>query len=230
MNYESKSKKDNQPLKTSIWWATLGGSAWSELWVVIILFIISVLVLSLQWTFRSDMKDYAREYHTRVESSWKIVNKLAENKEKSSTYYLYLKNNKYNWVRQVDAQTYLTHDIGSTIKIEYDKADLVGESGVSWYINLVIFLTILSMIIFIVATLFVISSLLLIDRVNSNDFWHKVWISNDRRDISDDESDKIKKIYNKYMKMIKAVNAFIIVYFIGFTEFMVKQFTFYMGW
>jgi len=229
MNYEVKSKKDNQPLKTSIWWATLGGSAWSELWVVIILFIISVLVLSLQWTFRSDMKDYAREYHTRVESSWKIVNKLAENEEKSSTYYLYLKNSKYNWVRQVDAQTYLTHDIGSTIKIEYDKADLVGESGVSWYINLVIFLTILSMIIFIVATLFVISSLLLIETTHFTDFKYTVSRINDRR-LNNEDHDNIEKTYNKYMKMIKAVNAFIVIYFIGYSAFMIKQFTLYMGW
>ena len=229
MNYEVKSKKDNQPLKTSIWWATLGGSAWSELWVVIILFIMSVLVLSLQWAFRSDMKDYTREYHTRVESSWKIVNKLAENEEKSSTYYLYLKNSKYNWVRQVDAQTYLTHDIGSTIKIEYDKADLVGESGVSWYINLVIFLTILSMIIFIVTTLFVISSLLLIETTHFTDFKHTVSRINDRR-LNNEDHDSIEKTYNKYMKIIKAVNAFIIIYFIGYSAFMVKQFTLYMGW
>ena len=142
MNYEAKSKKGNQPLKTSIWWATVGENAWSEVGITSTLIIISLFVLSLQWIFRSDMKDYAREYHTRVESEWKIVNKLAENEEKSSTYYLYLKNSKYNWVRKVDAQTYLTHDIGSTIKIEYDKSELLGESGVSWYVGLVVLLTI----------------------------------------------------------------------------------------
>jgi hypothetical protein len=230
MNYEAKSKKINQPLKTSIWWATVGGNAWAETGIISSLFVISVLVLSLQWTFRSEMRDYAREYHTKVESEWKIINKLAENHKKSSTYYLYIKNSKYNWVREVDAQTYLTHDIGSTIKIEYDKSDLLGESGVSWHVNLVMLLTILSMLVFMAATLFVVSSLLLIDRVNSNDFWHKVWISNDRRDFSDEESNKIKKTYNKYVKILKAVNVFIIVYFIGFTAFMIKQFTFYMGW
>lgn len=96
MNYEVKSKKGSQQLNTNIWWATVGESAWSEAGLIIILIAVSVFVLSLQWIFRSDMRDYAREYHTRVESEWKIVNKLAENKEKSSTYYLYLKNSKYN--------------------------------------------------------------------------------------------------------------------------------------
>lgn len=229
MNYEVKSKKDNQPLKTSIWWATLGGSVWPELWIVIILFIMSVLVLSLQWTFRSDMKDYAREYHTRVESEWKIVNKLAENKEKSSTYYLYLKNSKYNWVKEVDAQTYLTHDIGSTIKIEYDKADLVGESGVSWYINLIVLLTILSMIVFLVATLFVVSTVMLIDFADLDDFKYTVCRVNDRS-LSEKDRQYIEKTYRKYVRILKAVNAFIILYFICFTAFMVKQFTFYLGW
>lgn len=229
MNYEAKSKKGNQPLKTSIWWATVGENAWSEVGITSTLIIISLFVLSLQWIFRSDMKDYAREYHTRVESSWKIVNKLAENEEKSSTYYLYLKNSKYNWVRQVDAQTYLTHDIGSTIKIEYDKADLVGESGVSWYINLVIFLTILSMIIFIVATLFVISSLLLIETTHFTDFKYTVSRINNRR-LNNEDHDNIEKTYNKYVRILKAMNVFIIIYFIGYTAFMIKQFTFYMEW
>lgn len=229
MNYEVKSKKDNQPLKTSIWWATLGGSAWSELWVVIILFIISVLVLSLQWTFRSDMKDYAREYHTRVESSWKIVNKLAENEEKSSTYYLYLKNSKYNWVREVDAQTYLTHDIGSTIKIEYDKSELLGESGVSWYVGLVVLLTIFSMIIYLAATLFIVSTVMLIDTVNIDDFTFNVCRVNNRG-LDDLGRHNIEKTYNKYVRILKAMNVFIIIYFIGYTAFMIKQFTFYMGW
>lgn len=229
MNYEVKSKKGNQPLRTSIWWVTLGGSAWFELWIFIILFIMSVLVLSLQWTFRSDMKDYAREYHTRVESEWKIVNKLAENEEKSSTYYLYLKNSKYNWVRQVDAQTYLTHDIGSTIKIEYDRSELLGESGVSWYVSLVVLLTILSMIVFIVATLFVISSLLLIDRLDIDDFTYRVCRINNRR-LEDIDHYNIEKTYNKYVKILKAANVFVILYFIGYTAFMIKQFTLYMGW
>lgn len=229
MNYEVRSKKGNQPLKTSIWWATLGGSAWSETGVTSILIAVSVLVLSLQWIFRSDMRDYAREYHTKVESSWKIVNKLAENEEKSSTYYLYLKNSKYNWVKKVDAQTYLTHDIGSTINIEYDKADLVGESGVSWYINLVVLLTILSMIIYLVATLFVVSTVMLIDTANIDDFTFNVCRVNNRG-LDDLDRHNIKKTYDKYVKILKAVNVFIIIYFIGYTAFMIKQFTFYMGW
>lgn len=229
MNYEAKSKKNNQPLKTSIWWATVGENAWGETWIISSLFIMSVIVLSLQWIFRSDMKDYAREYHTRVESEWKIVNKLAENQEKSSTYYLYLKNSKYNWVREVDAQTYLTHDIGSTIKIKYDKSELLGESDISWGVGLVMLLTILSMIISLAATIFMVSAVLLIDQADLDDFWHRVWLKNSHREFSEDDRSKIKKTYNKYVKILKAVNAFTILYFLSFTAFMVVQFIHYTG-
>lgn len=229
MNYEAKSKKGNQPLKTSIWWTTTGGSAWAENGIVISLFIISVLVLSLQWVFRSDMNEYVREYHTKVESEWKIVNKLAENEKKSSTYYLYLKNSKYNWVKKVDAQTYLTHDIGSTIKIEYDKEELLGGSGVSWHVNLVMLLTIFSMIIYLAATLFVVSTVMLIDTANIDDFTFNVCRVNNRG-LDDLDRHNIKKTYDKYIKILKAANVFIILYFIGYTAFMIKQFTFYMGW
>lgn len=229
MNYEAKSKKGNQPLRTSIWWATVGENAWSEVGITSTLIIISLFVLSLQWIFRSDMKDYAREYHTRVESEWKIVNKLAENEEKSSTYYLYLKNSKYNWVKEVDAQTYLTHDIGSTIKIEYDKEELLGGSGVSWHVNLIVLFTILSMIIYLAATLFVVSAVMLIDTVNIDDFTFNVCRINNRG-LDDLDRHNIKKTYDKYIKILKAVNVFIIIYFIGYTAFMIKQFTFYMGW
>ena len=229
MNYEVKSKKGSQQLKTNIWWATVGESAWSEAGLIIILIAVSVFVLSLQWIFRSDMRDYAREYHTRVESEWKIVNKLAENKEKSSTYYLYLKNSKYNWVREVDAQTYLTHDIGSTIRIEYDKEELLGGSGVSWHVNLIVLLTILSMIVFIVATLFAVSTVMLIDPADLDGFRYTVCRVNNRR-LSEEDHQYIEKTYRKYMRILKAVNAFIILYFICIVVFMVKQFTFYMGW
>lgn len=229
MNYEAKSKKGNQPLKTSIWWATVGENAWSEVGITSTLIIISLFVLSLQWIFRSDMKDYAKEYHTRVESEWKIVNKLAENEDKSSTYYLYLKNSKYNWVKEVDVQTYLTHDIGSTIRVEYDKEELLGGSGVSWYVNLIVLLTILSMIVFFTATLFTVSTVMLIDLVDFTGFKFTVCRVNDRS-LSDEERSNIKKTYNKYIKILKAVNVFIIIYFIGYTAFMIKQFTFYMGW
>lgn len=229
MNYEVKSKKGSQQLKTNIWWATVGESAWSEAGLIIILIAVSVFVLSLQWIFRSDMRDYAREYHTRVESEWKIVNKLAENKEKSSTYYLYLKNSKYNWVREADAQTYLTHDIGSTIRIEYDKEELLGGSGVSWHVNLIVLLTILSMIVFIVATLFAVSTVMLIDPADLDGFRYTVCRVNNRR-LSEEDHQYIEKTYRKYMRILKAVNAFIILYFICIVAFMVKQFTFYMGW
>lgn len=229
MNYEVKSKKGSQQLKTNIWWATVGESAWSEAGLIIILITVSVFVLSLQWIFRSDMRDYAREYHTRVESEWKIVNKLAENNEKSSTYYLYLKNSKYNWVREVDAQTYLTHDIGSTIRIEYDKEELLGGSGVSWHVNLIVLLTILSMIVFIVATLFAVSTVMLIDPADLDGFRYTVCRVNNRR-LSEEDHQYIEKTYRKYMRILKAVNAFIILYFICIVVFMVKQFTFYMGW
>lgn len=229
MNYEVKSKKGSQQLKTSIWWATVGGNAWSEIGITGALIIISVLVLSLQWIFRSDMRDYAREYHTRVESEWKIVNKLVENEGKSSTYYLYLKNSKYNWVKEVDVQTYLTHDIGRTIKIEYDKEELLGGSGVSWHVNLIVLLTILSMIVFMAATLFVVSTVMLIDLVDFTGFKFTVCKVNNR-ELSDEDRLNLEKTYNRYVKVIKAVNAFIILYFICFTAFMVKQFTFYMGW
>lgn len=229
MNYEVKSKKGSQQLKTNIWWATVGESAWSEAGLIIILIAVSVFVLSLQRIFRSDMRDYAREYHTRVESEWKIVNKLAENKEKSSTYYLYLKNSKYNWVREVDAQTYLTHDIGSTIRIEYDKEELLGGSGVSWHVNLIVLLTILSMIVFIVATLFAVSAVMLIDPADLDGFRYTVCRVNNRR-LSEEDHQYIEKTYRKYMRILKAVNAFIILYFICIVVFMVKQFTFYMGW
>lgn len=230
MNYEAKSKKNNQPLKTSIWWATVDEGAWKETWIVSSLFIMSVIVLSLQWIFRSDMKDYAREYHTKVESEWKITNKLAENQEKSSTYYLYLKNSKYNWVREVDAQTYLTHDIGSTIKIKYDKSELLGESDISWKVGLVMLLTILSMIISLAATIFMVGSLLLIDWVDLDDFRHRVWLRNSNRDFSGDDRSEIEKTYNKYVKILNVVNAFTILYFISFTAIMVVQFILYTGW
>lgn len=230
MNYEAKSKKNNQPLKTSIWWATVDEGAWKETWIVSSLFIMSVIVLSLQWIFRSDMKDYAREYHTKVESEWKIVNKLAENQEKSSTYYLYLKNSKYNWVREVDAQTYLTHDIGSTIEIKYDKSELLGESDISWKVGLVMLLTILSMIISLAATIFMVCSLLLIDWADLDDFQHRVWLRNSHRDFSGDDRSEIEKTYNKYVKILNVVNAFTILYFISFTAIMVVQFILYTGW
>ena len=229
MNYEAKSKKNNQPLKTSIWWATAGGNkALNETEIISSLFIISVLVLSLQWIFRSDMKDYAREYHTKVESEWKVTNKLAENEEKSSTYYLYLKNSKYNWVREVDAQTYLTHDIGSTIKIKYDKSDLLGESDISWGVGLIILLTIFSIITYLAATIFMVGSSLLIGLADLEDFWYRVR-NNNNRDLSNDDYCKVRNIYNKYVKILKIVNTFIIVYFICFTAFMVRQFILYMG-
>lgn len=228
MNYEAKSKKGNQPLKTSIWWTTTGGSAWAENGIVISLFIISVLVLSLQWVFRSDMNEYVREYHTKVESEWKIVNKLAENEKKSSTYYLYLKNSKYNWVKKVDAQTYLMYDIGSTIKIKYDKAELLGESGVNWEVNLVILITVLTMIVFMVSTIFTVNTVLLIDPVYLTDFKYTVQ-KNNQREFNDTDFYDIEKIYNRYVKTLKAVNTFTIVYFICFTAFMVKQVIFYIG-
>ena len=113
MNYEVKSKKGNQPLKTSIWWATVGENAWSE--------------------------------------------------------------------------------IGIT------------------------------------STLIVVSTVMLIDTANIDDFTFNVCRVNNRG-LDDLDRHNIKKTYNKYIKILKAVNVFIIIYFIGYTAFMIKQFTFYMGW
>ena len=174
------------------------------------------------------MKDYAREYHTKVESEWKVTNKLVENQEKSTTYYLYVKNSKYNWVREVDAQTYLTHDIGSTIKIKYDKSDLLGEYDISWGVGLIILLTIFSIITYLAATIFMVGSSLLVGLADLEDFWYRVR-NNNNRDLSNDDYCKVRNIYNKYVKILKIVNTFIIVYFICFTAFMVRQFILYMG-
>ena len=224
MNYEAETKKtSNGKLRSSFYWIFYNNNheARETVRTICIMSTVLAAIMVAQFLMFGTAKEQISE--------WKIVNKLAENEEKSSTYYLYLKNSKYNWVKEVDAQTYLTHDIGSTIKIEYDKEELLGGSGVSWHVNLIVLFTILSMIIYLAATLFVVSTVMLIDTVNIDDFTFNVCRINNRG-LDDLDRHNIKKTYDKYIKILKAVNVFIIIYFIGYTAFMIKQFTFYMGW
>lgn len=115
-----------------------------------------------------------------------------------------------------------------TIKIKYDKSDLLGEYDISWGVGLIILLTIFSIITYLAATIFMVGSSLLIGLADLEDFWYRVR-NNNNRDLSNDDYCKVRNIYNKYVKILKIVNTFIIVYFICFTAFMVRQFILYMG-
>lgn len=100
MNYEVKSRKydPQMKIKTSIWQARDKNSDLSVDFskrILIITFIASVFVMVVQWVYSSNMKDYVKEYHTKVESSWVILDKTIDPQRDINTYYLSQKNDKY---------------------------------------------------------------------------------------------------------------------------------------
>lgn len=232
MNYEAETKKtSNGKLRSSFYWIFYNSNheARETVRTICIMSTVLAAIMVAQFLMFGTAKEQISEWETSTISKWRVVGKFVDDTYRENTYYLVLQDSKYNWVKEVDAQTYLTHDIGSTIKIEYDKEELLGGSGVSWHVNLVMLLTILSMIIYLAATLFVVSTVMLIDTANIDDFTFNVCRVNNRG-LDDLDRHNIKKTYDKYIKILKAVNVFIIIYFIGYTAFMIKQFTFYMGW
>lgn len=236
MNYEVKSKKYDDPqmkIKTSIWWARDKDSDLSVDFskrILIITFIASVFAMVVQWAYSSNMKDYVKEYHTKVESSWVILDKTIDPNRDTNTYYLSLKNDKYKWVKEVDVQTYLSHKVGDTIRLKYTKSDLIGEDDVSGDIQTVMGITMLVCIILFTYLIYIVFNSGVF-RIASFEYFESDvrTYNNNRSRLLFDNLKYIRDTYDKYVVLLRVINTVIIVGTAGVLVYFINQLLFYFG-
>lgn len=233
MNYEVKSRKYDDPqmkIKTSIWWARDKDSDLSVDFskrILITTLIASVFVMVVQWVYSSNMKDYVKEYHTKVESSWVI---LDDPQRDINTYYLILKNDKYKWVKEVDAQTYLSYKVGDTIRLKYTKSDLIGEDDVSGDIQTVMGLTMLACIILFAYLIYIVFNSGVFRIASFEYFENNVrTYNNNRSRLLFDNLKYIRDTYDKYVVLLRIINTVIIVGTVGALVYFINQLLFYSG-
>lgn len=236
MNYEVKSRKYDPLLKikTSIWWARDKDSDLSVEFskrILITTLIATVFVAVLQWVYSDSMKDYVKEYHTKVESSWVILDKTVDpQKGSNNTYYLSLRDNKYRWVKEVDVQTYLSYKVGDTIRLKYTKSDLIGEDDVSGDIQTVMGLTMLACIILFIYLMYIVFNSGVFRIASFEYFENNVKVCyNSQSRLLFDNFKYIRDTYDKYTVLLEIINTAIIVGTAGFFVFFVNQLLFYFG-
>lgn len=236
MNYEVKSRKCDPSLKikTSIWWARDKDSDLSVEFskrILITTLIATVFVAVLQWVYSGSMKDYVKEYHTKVESSWVILDKTVDPQEGSNnTYYLSLRDNKYRWIKEVDVQTYLSYKVGDTIRLKYTKSDLIGEDNVSSMVQIVIGLTMLDCIILITYLMYIMFNSGVFRIASFEYFENNVKVCyNSQSRLLFDNLKYIRDTYDKYTVLLRIINTAIIVSTAGSFIFFINKLLFYTG-